>query len=78
MPKIDFDFRGYVRGANITEATNADGEKVDVSKMSGTELQNRLNDGELCITLGDHLYESSKNEIEMLDFEATLVWPDEA
>jgi hypothetical protein len=78
MPKMDFDFRGFVRGANITEATNPDGEKVDVSKMSGTELQNRLNDGELSISLGDHLYESRKNEIEMTDYEATPVWPDEA
>ena len=79
MPKIDFNFSGFVRGAIIIEATEtATGNKVDVRNMSGPGLERKLNSGELCISLGDHLYDSRKTEVEMVDFEATPCWPDEA
>jgi len=79
MPKIDFSFSGWVRGAIITEATDTTtGNPVDVREMSGPELERKLDSGELCISLGDHLYENRKSEIEMFDFEATPCWPDEA
>ena len=78
MPKIDFTFTGWVRGALITEAADTEGNKVDVSQMPPTELEQKLSAGDLTISLGTHLYESDKADIEMTDFEATPCWPDEA
>jgi hypothetical protein len=69
-PVIDFCFSGWVRGATITEANNADGETVDVSTMPAEELAEKLECGELFIALGNYLYASRKNEIEIFDFEA--------
>lgn len=68
MPKLDFSFSGYVRGAEIDTATNAAGERVDVSKLAGEQLAQKLEQGELFISLGDHLYRSGKSEIEIFDF----------
>ena len=69
MPKIDLCFQGWLRGAIITEAAEtATGNKVDVREMSAHELTQKLDSGELCISLGEHLYESRKAEIEMFDF----------
>lgn len=71
MPKIDFSFQGWVRGAEVTEATDVEGETVDVSAMDADTLAKKLQAGELFISLGDYLYESRKNEIEMFDFART-------
>lgn len=68
MPKIDFCFSGWVRGAEITQATNSEGQTVDVSQMPTTELVQKLEAGELTVSLGDHLYASRKNEVEMFDW----------
>ena len=70
MPQIDLCFQGYLRGANVTKATDADGKEVDVSQMDAKELAAKLDKGVLFISLGEHLYESRKNEIEMFDFAA--------
>ena len=69
MPQIDFSFQGWVRGADVTDATNAQGEKVDVSNMDAKELAEKLEKGELFISLGDHLYDNKDSEIEIFDFE---------
>lgn len=69
MPKIDFCFSGFVQGADINECVNFAGQPVDVSKMNPKELAAKLEKGELFISLGDHLYCSRKNEIEIFDFE---------
>ena len=73
MPRIDFCFQGWVRGAEINTATRpkSDGEveTVDVSNMSGEELSAKLNEGELFISLGDHLYDNKEASIEIHDFE---------
>lgn len=71
MPKIDFCFSGWVRGANISKATDVEGNTVDVSTMEAGELAMKLEHGKLFISLGDYLYESHKNEVELTDFEAT-------
>ena len=68
MPRLDFTFSGYVRGVEIDTATNAAGESVDVSKLSGEQLADKLERGELFISLGDHLYTNNKSEIELSDF----------
>lgn len=70
MPKIDFCFQGWVRGANIHTATNKEGKEVDVSWMSEERLAQRLNEETLTISLGDHLYKSRDAEIEIFDFAA--------
>lgn len=69
MPRISFNFRGWVSRANVTEATNIDGETVDVSEMPATDLAAKLEAGELFISLGDHLYSSGDSEIIMDDFD---------
>jgi hypothetical protein len=68
MPKISFCFSGWVNGANIKQATDQNGKSVDVSTMSPSELSQKLTDGELFISLGDHLYANEDAEIEMFDF----------
>lgn len=69
MPKIDFCFQGYVRGAEVEKATNINGKEVNVSKMKAETLVKKLTNGELFISLGDYLYDSHKNECELHDFE---------
>lgn len=69
MPQINLSFRGYCR-ADVSEATNVNGETVDVTEMAAESLCEALEKGELFISLGDHLYSSGKNEIEIFDFEA--------
>lgn len=77
MPKIDFTFHGSLQGVIITDATNVDGDKVDVRGMSAPELCRKLEAGELFISLGNHLYDSDDAEIVMEDFQTTSGWPDE-
>lgn len=69
MPKIDFCFSGWVRGAEIETATDCEGKKVDVSNMDSSVLASKLEKGELFISLGDYLYDNRENEIEIFDFE---------
>ncbi len=70
MPHIDFLFQGYVRGANIQHAVNAQGVKVDVSQMDAPTLAEKLEWGQLFIALGDFLYDNNyTSEIELLNFE---------
>ena len=77
MPKIDLSFHGSLQGANVTQANNVNGEAVDVREMPAHELAEKLENGDLFISLGDYLY-SGAGEIIMEDFAATPVWPDEA
>lgn len=68
MPTLDFSFSGYVRGAEIDTATNAAGERMDVSHFAGDQLAVKLEQGELFISLGDHLDGGGKSEIEIFDW----------
>jgi len=69
MPEIKFCFQGWVRGAEIKNVTDAEGELVDVSTMSPETLVQKLNNGELFISLADHLKDNIEEEIEIFDFE---------
>jgi hypothetical protein len=69
MPKIDFCFSGFCQGVKVSECTDINGNKVNVSEWDSFELVSQLEKGELFISLGDYLYESRKNEIEIFDFE---------
>lgn len=42
MPKIDFNFKGYIRGADIDITTDVNGEPHDVSGMNSEELVDKL------------------------------------
>lgn len=78
MPSIDFNFTGWVCGAMVTEATDIDGKTVDVREMPVNELCRKLREGKLTISLGEFLYENTKADIEMSDFEPQDgLWPDE-
>lgn len=69
MPKIDFCFSGWVRGASVTTATDKDGNLLDVSGMPAKELVQKLKDGVLFISLGDYLYNNNSDvDIEMFDW----------
>ena len=69
MPKIDFCFQGLIRGAEVSTATNGEGETVDVSGMTDTELCDKLEAGDLFLSLGDFLYDNHKEaSIEVHDF----------
>jgi hypothetical protein len=70
MPEINFCFQGHITLADVTTATDINGKEVDVSNMAPHELAERLESGDLFISLGDYLYENSKDaHIEMFDFE---------
>jgi hypothetical protein len=71
-PKIDLCFSGWIRGVEVTQASNNKGKKVDVSKMSAKELVRKLIAGKLFVSLGDLLYEGDDEEVEMFDFEENL------
>ena|SRR3989344_695379 len=64
-------FSGWCRGANVTKATNVDGEVVDVTGMDAKEVCRQLSEGELFISLGDFLYNSADADIEIFDFDAS-------
>ncbi len=69
-PRINLCFQGWIRGAEVKKATNtATGKEVNVSKMESWELAKKLQTGELTICLGDYLYETDKQEVELFDFE---------
>ena len=70
MPKIDLCFSGWVRGVEVSKASNDNGEAVDVSNMEADELARKVEKGELFISLGDHLYEGDDEEVCLFDFEA--------
>jgi len=73
MPKIDLSFQGWVRGAQVSKATDAEGQEIDVSKWSSKRLVKALGDGKVFISLGDFLYDNRKDsEIELFDFEPAL------
>ena len=61
MPKIDFNFEGWVTGASV------DGNPVDVSDLIPEELCDKLYRGELFISLTDYLYVSQDREIVIQD-----------
>ena len=68
MPKISFAFEGYCR-TTVETATDVDGKTVNVESMSAEELCKKLEDGDLFISIGDHIYKSRKSEISITDFE---------
>lgn len=68
MPKINFCFSGWINDANITTCANADGNQVDVSQMTPDELIQKLNSGELFLSLKESLNNSDSEEIEIFDF----------
>ena len=65
--KVDLSFQGWVRGANITSATNVKGETIDVTNMP--DLIEKLNKGELFVSLADALEDNKDSEIEIFDFQ---------
>lgn len=72
MPRIDFSFQGWIRGATITHCYDPHAHKrVDVSGMTAAELVQKLNKGELTTALGDHLYSNAAAEIEIFDFDGS-------
>ena len=72
MPKIDLSFSGYLRNVRVEQATDIDGNKVDVRSWPAAKLCKALEDGELFISLGSHLYETSKSSINLQDFQPAL------
>ena len=55
MPRIDFSFQGWIHGDDVTSYANQEGERVDVSGYTALEIAQKLNEGELFLSLGDHL-----------------------
>ena len=72
MPKVDFCFSGYVRGAFVDTAVDINGKTVSVEDWTSKQLSKSLNSGKLFILLADHLYESCDTEVELFDFDAPI------
>ena len=69
MANISLCFSGRISDVEIFKATDAKGDDVDVINMSSKELVDKLNKGELFVSLRDLLHQSEDEEIEMFDFE---------
>lgn len=79
MPKIDFNFQGYIRGADVEAVYEIiSGREVDVRNKSAKDVVAKLNDGTWSLALVDFLpgnFESqhvdiADSEIELHDYEA--------
>jgi hypothetical protein len=68
MPRINFSFEGWCRADIDKVSVTETGEQIDVTDMAPGDLCAKLNSGEFCVSLGDHLY-SGKSEINISDFE---------
>ena len=71
MPRIDFSFQGWIRGADVTHCIDPKtGERVDVSSYTALELAQKLQKGDLTVALGDYLYDDRREaEIEIFDYD---------
>jgi hypothetical protein len=69
MPKIDLCFSGWLRGANVEQALDANGDIVDVSGMDSEELVRKLNASALFVSLASCLGDNDEEEVELFDFE---------
>lgn len=60
-------FEGYAV-ADLETATDISGNKIDVSDMDPNELVEKLNKGDLFISLSDALDVSNDSEIDLFNF----------
>lgn len=67
MPRIKFSFEGYAV-ADLETATDISGNKIDVSDMGPSELVEKLNKGDLFISLAEALGVSNDSEIDLFEF----------
>lgn len=72
MPTINLCFQGWIRGATIRQALNTKtGNTIDVSRMSSQKFVDKLNKGELAISLTEALDDCSNSSVELHDYEPT-------
>ena len=70
MPRIDFSFSGWVRGADIKEATDTKIMKVvDVSEMSAAELIAKIKNKEMIISFSEAYVDAHEVELDLFDME---------
>lgn len=73
MPKIDFNFSGFINGANITKVVCSDTfELINVENMDSKELVDGLNSGKYLIGLIDYLQDNDDEEIVISDFQESI------
>jgi len=73
MPKIDLCFEGWIRGVEVTDATDvATTEPVSVTNMDAKELVEALKSGKLAISFAQCLSaDSDEEEINLFDYAVT-------
>lgn len=62
MPRINFDLRGKINGANVEWVLDKKGNKVDVRDMSVYDLIENLDRGELVLDPYHYLQGNNKSE----------------
>lgn len=62
MPKINFEVRGKIRGADVQWALDKNGDAIDVSNISVFDLLEKLEKGEL--KLDPYTFLHGKNDGE--------------
>lgn len=77
MPMVDFYFNGWIRGAEVTEALDAAGNKVNVTNLTVYELALALNRGELTIDLKPYIDNHVEAKIDLNSFNASRYRPRE-
>lgn len=72
MPKISFSFSGTVSGANVTNTLKVSTmEQVDVSNLTSEELVDKIESGELVISLSDAMSDCDQSDAELSDYEVS-------
>lgn len=70
---ISFSFRGWVSAADVDRVTvTSTMKEIDVTDVDAHDIAEKLNSGEWMLSLGDHLYDNRRAEIEIFDFEAAV------
>jgi len=70
MPRISLCFQGHVNGANIDTAIDSKtNQEVDVSGMSSEELIQKLDNGELAVSLTDAMNDCDNSGAELFDYD---------
>lgn len=69
--RIDLCFQGWLRGVEIEEVTDVNGDTHDVSHMSAEDVVKTLNNGGYFISLANAIPQAGDQEIELFDFQVS-------
>lgn len=73
MPKINLCFSGWLTGVQINTVTDADGNEIDVSNRSASEIAERIDSKEWFVDFVASYRDSSDQSVEIFDVAADVI-----